>query len=81
MLAADTKIYDSRILTLSRKQKEDKKDFFLISKLLRKFPVKYSSLKHIPVNLSRISGVWYINRVMHNNIVNTKAEQFGFFWV
>lgn len=58
-------------------------DFILIHKLLKKFPVKYSSsaLQYIPVNLSPISGVWYINRVIHNNIVNAKAEQVRFFQV
>lgn len=58
-------------------------DFILICKLLRKFPVKYSSsaLQYIPVNLPPISGVWYINRVIHNSIVNAKAEQVGFFQV
>lgn len=57
-------------------------DFILICKLLRKFPVKYSSsaLQYVSVNLSPISGLWYINRVIHN-IVNAKAEQVGFFQV
>lgn len=52
-------------------------DFILICKLLKKFPVKYSSsaLQYIPVNLSPVSGVWYISRVIHNSIVNVKAKQ------